>query len=262
MEEKIIKCKGCSKESYDTIPISRVISKLDELFATNDLDAVGRLLEYWEREARNLLDERGLLEILNEEIGYYRRTNDKEKALSAVSEAFELIEKLGFGNSESSGTVYLNGATTMKAFGRAYEAMEYYEKAKNIYLSHLSPNDYRMAAFYNNISSAYIDIGDVGNAENCCYRAIEILEKVDGCNGEIAVTLINLAHMYYKADPCDERIYESVERAYGLLTDKNNVHNGNFAFLCSKCYPSFGFFGYFEFEKEIRELTEKIYAGN
>lgn len=262
MEERIIKCKGCSKESYDTIPISRVISKLDELFATNDLAAVGRLLEYWEREARNLGDGRGLLEILNEEIGYYRRTNDKDKALAAVNEAFELIEKLGFGESESSGTVYLNGATTMKAFGKAVQAMEYYEKSKNIYTRHLSPNDYRMAAFYNNISSAYVDIGDVESAESCCYRAIEILDQVEGCRGEIAVTLVNLAHMYHNADPFDEKIYQSIERAYELLTDESNIHDGNFAFLCSKCHPSFGYFGYFEYEKEIKALTEKIYAGN
>ena len=83
IEDRIIKCKGCSKESYVTIPTARVIAKLDELFSTNDLAAVGRLLEYWEREARNLGDDRGLLEILNEEIGYYRRTAEKDKALAA-----------------------------------------------------------------------------------------------------------------------------------------------------------------------------------
>jgi exodeoxyribonuclease-3 len=60
-------------------------AKLDELFATNDLCAVGRLLEYWEREARNLGDKRGLIEILNEEIGYFRRTAEKEKALSVIA---------------------------------------------------------------------------------------------------------------------------------------------------------------------------------
>ena len=63
-DERIIKCKGCSKDSYEIIPIARIIAKLDELFATNDLAAVGKLLEYWEREARNLGDVRGLLDDL------------------------------------------------------------------------------------------------------------------------------------------------------------------------------------------------------
>lgn len=262
VEDRIIKCEGCSNESYVTIPIARVISKLDELFATNDLASVGRLLEYWEREARCLGDERGLLEILNEEIGYYRRTAEKDKALLAVNEAFALIDKLDCAQIESSGTIYLNGATTMKSFGLAAEAMEYYSKAKAIYEKHISPNDYRMAAFYNNVSSAYVDLGDVLSAEQCCHRAIEILECVGGCDGEIAVTLVNLAHMYHNVDPCDDRIYENVEKAYELLKNERNVHDGNFAFLCSKCYPSFGYFGYFEYEKEIKALTEKIYAGN
>jgi tetratricopeptide (TPR) repeat protein len=262
MEEKIIKCKGCSKESYDIVPIARIISKLDEFFATNDLCAVGRLLEYWEREARNLGDKRGLIEILNEEIGYYRRTSDKEKALAAVKEAFELVDELDCADTESSGTLYLNGATTMKAFGLAAESLEYYKKAKEIYDRHLSPNDYKMAAFYNNISSAYVDLGDVVSAEECCNIAIEILKKHSGCEGEIAVTLINLAHMYHNVDPCDEKIYDNVDKAYQILKSYSGKYDGNFAFLCSKCYPSFGFFGYFEYEMEIRTLTEKIYAGN
>jgi len=262
MEEKIIQCKGCSKESYDTIPTARIIAKLDEHFAKNDLDSVGRLLEYWDREARNLGDFRGLLEILNEKIGYYRRTGDAERALGAVNEAFCIIEQHELGNLLSSGTIYLNGATTMKAFGKAAQAMEYYSKAKSIYDKHLSPNDYKMAAYYNNISSAYVDLGDRDSAINAGICAIEILEKHGDCCGEIAVTLVNLAHIYYSADPCDERVYKNMERAWVLLSSNDNVHDGNFAFLCSKCYPAFAYFGYFEYEKKIKELMEKIYAGN
>ena len=86
-------CTSCSKESYKTIPLSRVFDKLNALFAKNDLDGVGKTLDFWENEARSLNDRRGLLEILNEKIGYFRRTLEKEKALFAVNEAFELIEK-------------------------------------------------------------------------------------------------------------------------------------------------------------------------
>lgn len=261
-DERIIKCKGCSKESYDVIPIARIIAKLDELFSTNDLDAVGKLLEYWEREARNLHDVRGLIEILNEEIGYFRRAQNKERALAAVKEAFELLEENDMNRGDSVGTLYLNGATTMKAFGLASDAMQYYAKAKEIYDQCLSSDDYKMAAYYNNVSSAYVDIGERDNAQNACYRAIEILERRGDCQGEIAVTLVNLAHLYYDADPCDERVYSSMERAWELLTDGKNEHDGNFAFLCSKCYPSFGYFGYFDYEKKLKALTEKIYAGN
>ncbi len=255
-------CSACSKESYNVIPTMRVLEKLDELFAKNDLKAVDKLLEYWEREARNLNDERGLLEILNEEIGYFRRTSESERALNAVKEAFAIIEKLEAEELLSSATIYLNGATAMKAFGKTREAMQYYEKAKRIYQKILQPNDYRLAAYYNNISSAYKDLGDTENAEKACFSALDILKKCGGYLGERAVTHVNLAHIYYDTDPCDERIYENMDKALELLSSKEIAHDGNFAFICSKCYPSFGFFGYFEYEKTLKELSEKIYEGN
>lgn len=242
------------------IPITRVIEKLNSLFAMNDLDSVGRLLDYWETEARNLRDDRGLLEILNEEIGYFRRVGKGDKALNAVNEAFELIERLNVGDTVSSATVYLNGATTMKAFGKAKEAILYYKKTAEIYDRELDEYDYKMAALYNNMSSAFSDIGERAICEECCFKAIEILEHNERCNGEIAVTLVNLAHLYHESDPFDERIYEFMDKAWELLVSNENEQDGNFAFLCSKCAPSFGFFGYFEKEAELKKLTEKIYA--
>lgn len=253
---------SCSNENYNYIPIARITEKLNSLFAINDLDSVGRLLDYWDSEARNLGDKKGLLEILNEEIGYFRRTSDAKKGLAAVYEAFEIIDILGIDNSISSATIYLNGATTMKSFGKAQEAMPYYEKAGNIYERELDPNDYKLAVFYNNISSAYNDLGDRLKCEECCYKAIEILKNNDGCLGEIAVTLINIAHLYHEQDPFDERIEDIINKAWDCLVSDKNILDGNFAFLCSKCYPSFGFFGYFEKEAELKALTEKIYAGN
>ncbi len=257
-----LNCKTCSKESYAKVPVARVIEKLDELFSRNNLSAVGRLLEYWENEARILKDDRGLLEILNEEIGYFRRTGEKEKGIAAVNEAFSLINKNDVSDTVTAGTVYLNGATTMKAFGMAREAMPYYELAREIYVSKLEPNDYKLAAFYNNISSAYKDIGDLKNAEAACYTALEILEGRDGYLGEIAVTLINIAHLYHDQDPLDERIYTLMDKAWESLSSDKNTHDGNFAFICSKCYPSFEYFGYFERLAELKKLTESIYAGN
>ena len=257
-----LNCSSCSKESYKTIPLNRVFDKLNEQFSRNDLPGAGKTLDFWESEARSLGDTRGLLEILNEKIGYYRRTGDEQKGTSAISEAFELIEKQGVGDPISSGTVYLNGATTMKAFGKAEAAMSYYEKAKALYESHLDPKDYRLAALYNNVSSAYKDIGDYISAEMSCFKAIEILDGKEDCLGEIAVSLINVAHIYYDQDPLDERIYEIMDKAWELLKSDKNQLDGDFAFICSKCYPSFGFFGYFEKEAELKALSEKIYEGN
>ncbi len=257
-----IYCDVCSNESYDIVPTARILEKLDRLFEKNDLESVARVLDYWDGEARRLGDLRGLIEILNEKIGYYRRTGDKIRGMVSVKEAFELIEALGLENTESAGTVYLNGATTLKSFGELDMAMQYYEKARGIYENTLFEKDYRLAAFYNNISSAYVDLGEYKKAEESCLRALSILEACGGYLGEMAVTNVNLAHIYYGLDNYDERIYEIMETAWELLMSKENVRDGNFAFICSKCYPSFAFFGYFVYEKTLRELAEKIYEGN
>ena len=255
-------CTTCSKESYDIVPIARVLEKIDSLFQRNDLDGVGRILDYWDSEARRLNDERGLLEILNEKIGFYRRTNEKKFALDAVKEAFALIDKLGLYGLQSTGTIYLNGATTMKAFGETDAAMHYYEKASEIYHSTLPKNDFRLAAFYNNVSSAYKELGEYQLCEESCRKAIAILEKIDGFKGEMAISHINLAHLYYDLDNFDERVYVEMEKAWELLMDKDNKHDGNFAFVCSKCHPSFGYFGYFGYEQKLREIVKEIYEGN
>jgi tetratricopeptide (TPR) repeat protein len=238
------------------------MEKLNSHFSRNELDGAGRLLAYWEQEARNLNDKRGLLEILNEEIGFFRRTANKEKGLAAVDEAIDLLEEDEVCDRISAGTVYLNAATTMKSFGFAADAIEVYAKAKEIYDEYLDKNDYRLAAYYNNISSTYKDLGEIKLAEESCYAAIRILEERDDSYGEIAITLISIAHLYHDADPFDERIEPILDRAWEYLKSEKNILDGDFAFICSKCYPSFGYFGHFQREAELKALTEKLYAGS
>jgi hypothetical protein len=78
----------------------------------------------------------------------------------------------------------------------------------------------------------------------------------------MAVTWINIAHLYYDQDPFDERIYEIMDTAWELLNSPKNMLDGDFAFICSKCYPSFEFFGYFERGAELKALAERLYEGN
>ena len=62
-------CESCSNEPKDKINLARFFAKLDEIFSRGDLAAAGRLIEYWERDARSIGDENGLLYVLNEETG-------------------------------------------------------------------------------------------------------------------------------------------------------------------------------------------------
>ena len=76
------------------VDIERFLKKIDSYFNKNDLDGAGYCLKFWESEARKSSDDRALLTILNEYLGFCRRVNDKEKAISSISECKSLIDKL------------------------------------------------------------------------------------------------------------------------------------------------------------------------
>ncbi len=256
------RCQGCSKENNTRVPIMRVIAKLDECFARNDLDAAVELLEYWNNEAINLADARGRLEILNEQIGIYRRTFSRDKALAAVADALDIIEAEGMQNSLSVGTIYVNIATTLKAFGKTDEAMPYYEKAEQIYDSYKDIPIFQRAALNNNKASALTEIGDFDAAERCYLQAVELLNNDSAYYGEIAVSYVNLAHLYEDMARTDTQILNTMQKAWEYLTKPDIKRDGNYAFVCTKCAPSFGYFGFDEREQYLNSEAEKIYEGN
>ena len=251
---------SCGKPT-GTIPVSRIIEKVDGFFDRNDYEEAGRLLVYWRNEAASLGDARGELAMENELVGYYRKQNDKEKGLASVSRALFLTEKLGQGENASGATVILNCATAYKAFGQPNEAMELYLCAEKIYKKVLSPSDTRFGGLYNNMALALADLGREDEAERAYFAALAIMEKAPDGEAERAITYVNLAHMYEKFGRA-ERISECMEKAYGLLKSQNLPHDGYYAFVLEKCAPSFGYFGNVEAYNEFMKESKRIYAGN
>ncbi len=253
------KCQGCSKENISKVPIIRVIQKLDELFARNDLESAVELLEYWNNEAQNIGDTRGRLEILNEQIGIYRRTFSRDKALDAVSAALKIIDNENLKSNLSTGTIYVNIATTLKAFGKTLEAMPYYDKAQEIYESYSNVPVFQKAALNNNRASAFTELGDFKAAEQCYLAAIDMLKYNTEYFGEIAVSYVNLAHLYEDMARIDTDIFATMEKAWQYLTHPNTSRDGNYAFVCTKCAPSFGYFGLEDKEEFLIKEAERIY---
>lgn len=258
----------CCKEPTGSIPILRIIDKLDSLFAKNDLAEAKRLLEYWEGEARALGDMRGLVEILSEQVGFYRSSGEKEKGLKAAEEAISILDEDDNSDSVANATIYLNCATTMKAFDEVKEAMPYYEKAKDIYERMLPEDDFRLAGFYNNYATALRDLDESREDEaKACYdKAIAILKKLGGFS-EIAVTYVNMAlQVFGKAqesgEDCDDEIDELLGLAYDSLDDESIERDTDYAHTCEKCATVFGFFGYFIQKQELEERAKKIYDSN
>ncbi len=262
----------CSKEPTGYVPIGRVLEKVDALAAQNDREGIERVLSYWEKEARTLGDDKGLLEILSEQIGLYRRSDEEQKGLAAVHEALQLLEEEFEEESVPNATIYLNCATTLKAFRRLDEAMGLYEKARSVYERLLPPTDYKLAGFYNNYATALADLGRQQEAEDCYRKAIAVLKSED-YHPEAAISYVNIAQLkydcYMKAHPDDEALDDATEQAVESCLDDAYAHleaaaqrDGNFASVCAKCAPVFGFFGYFMQKSELEKWADAIYRAN
>ena len=163
-------CPFCTDQFKETPPVhqvnvTRVVEKLDDDFSRNDYAAAERHLRYWIGEAEQGHDDRGLLSLKNELMGLMRKLGRGEEAQKAAGEALALVDRIGFGDTVTAGTTFVNAATVYKAFGRSAEAIPIYEKAAAIYERELSDGDMRLGSLYNNMGLALADLA-VDAAEN------------------------------------------------------------------------------------------------
>ena len=171
------------------IPVTRFIGRLDAAFNRNDMKSARECICFWEAEARRLNDERGLLAVLNEAVGYYRRTNKKTRAMEAMEESLTLVERLGQTNSLSGATVFVNAATTLSFFGSKEEAIGLYGRAASCFEAEEKTECYEYAALLNNRAATLYEIKRYDEAETDWLSAIQILKAVGFHDGEIAVSL-------------------------------------------------------------------------
>lgn len=244
------------------ISVKNFIAELDSYFARENLGGAGQCLLEWRERAVGAGDKSGELTVLNEMIGFYRQTKDEKAGMAAIKDAFLIIDELEIGGEISAATIYLNGATTMKSFGRSSDAMEFYERTFEIYRAKMPEKSPLFAGLYNNMALALQDIKDFGRAEEYFRKAIEITEDLKGSELETAVSCVNLAHLLYDKNNEDEEINSLMERALSILENPAYFGYDKYAFTCRKCAPSFGFFGFFFAEKYLNERADKVYAGS
>ena len=243
------------------IPVRQILEKLDTLFARNDMAQAGRLLDYWRQDALSLRDKQGELTIVSEQMGYFRKTLEKDKALESVSRGLTLIEELDIWDSVSAATIFLNAATTLKAFGKAEDALPLYENTLSIYKANLPREDLRFGGFYNNYALALTDLGRFQEAEEAYLAALDVVLPQEKGRLDGASTYVNMAYLYesWKGEACPE-ILECLQKALEILNDPAIEQNGYFAFVLSKCAPAFSHFGMEDVGNKLSSLSEVIYA--
>ncbi len=240
------------------IPVARIIEKLDECYNKNDMIEASRLLFYWQEEAKVLKDLQGELSIVNELLGHLRKINDVEKGLLAIDKALFLIKNLDAENSVSSATIYLNIATTLKAFGKPNEALPLFDKAFSIYSKDLERNKPYLAGFYNNKALTLVDLKEYDGAIECYNLALDNLKFTDRELVDGAITFVNMAHLY-NALGNKQKTIDCLFSAFDFLNNEQNENNGYYAYVLSKCAPSFRQFGYDKIADDFEKLSRGIY---
>lgn len=261
------------KEDCMRIPVRQVIEELDQILAKNQTEEAEKHLEYWLSKARKGNDRSGELTVLNEMMGLYRSMGKESEGLQAAEEGLELLDQMDLKEGVTAGTTWINAATTWKAFGQAEKALPLYEKAWRVYSGTLDPADYRFAGLSNNMALSYADLGEYAQAGTYYEKAIGIMKKLPQGSMELAVTYVNLACMYdawgHRSDlegeqaappDWDGRIWDCLDKAMEYLDDPDAERDGYYAFTCSKCAGTFGYFGQFRRKKELESRAEEIYS--
>ena len=207
-------------------------------------------------------DQRGLLTVLNEAVGYYRRTQKRTRALEATEECLELVDALGQSETVSGATVYINAATTRSFFGNEKGALALYRRATLCFEAEHRTESYEYAALLNNRAATLYALKRYAEAETDWLAAVAILKRVGSHDGEIAVSLIMLAHLTFDRD---ETAFEQVEalldEAWEYINSDNQPKDGNYAYILRKCAPSLEYFQRPLEAQACRDVANEIYYG-
>ena len=245
-----------------TIPINRFIDQLDSCFNRNDMKGARDCIRFWEGEARRLGDDRGLLTVLNEAVGYYRRNKKKTRALEAMEESLQLVEKLDQAETMSGATIFVNAATTLSFFEREEEALELYARAEKCFAAEQRTETYEYASLLNNRAATLNELKRYDEAEEDWLKAIEILKRVGMHDGEIAISLLMLAHLTYDRDDTAFDTCEAlIDEAWEYINSDDQPKDGNYAYVLKKCAPSFDYFQRPIEAQACRDVAREIYTG-
>ncbi len=246
----------------NTININTLIAELDHLLSKNNYNGARDFLEKWVEISQKQNDSKALFSLCNECIGLYRKIGEKESCYKYCEKALNLLKVLNIENTVTGATAYTNCATAYKAFGESEKSIAFFEKAVALYEALLPENDPKLAGLYNNFALSLVDLKNFEKALQLYEKAIEVLNHNPQFNLEQAVSYLNMANLYEAKNGLEnacEEIDVLLDKAQIVLDEKYSETDGNYAFVCEKCAPTFGYYGRFLYENELKERARVIY---
>ncbi len=208
--------------------VEKFYETLDSYFAKQEMDKVDPFLVASLEQAKEEEDYGAYISVCNEMIGFYRSVSAFEKAYRAAEDVLLLMEELQMEHTEHFATTLLNTATAYRAAGDYAAALRYYKQALQIYDGILTPQDYRYAGLYNNMSILLEKMDE--NEEAIAYgkKALSIIETLEGGEMEMATSVTNLALLHFKVNQ-PETAKELLERALSLFEQKGENTDAHYS---------------------------------
>lgn len=244
------------------IPAGRILEKLDALLSKHEYAEAKKFLQDWLADAQAQGDDRGCLLLSNELMGLCRKLGEEAEAMAYAAGALEQIKKMEIEDTVEAATGYLNCATVYKAFGKAEEGLSLFERTREIYEKYLLATDEKLGGLYNNMALAMVDVQRFEEAQQLYEKALSVMQRIPHKEPEQAITYLNMASLAearYGLEDGEKEIALWVEKAMERLEQGKNQTDGNYAFVCEKCAPVFGYYGYFVYENQLTERYRRIY---
>ena len=257
--------QGKGEAPVRTVPMGRIIEKLDEYLGRDDWAGAERHLDYWLADAISGGDKKGALAIQGERMGLFRKRGRETEALNTTREALQLMEEAGMADTLTGATTYVNIATVYKTFGLADKALPCFEKARQLYESHFDKPDSRLGGLYNNMALALTDLSRYEEARLYYEKALAIMKNIPQGELEMAVTYLNLADLEAAekgSEEAEESIQTLLDKGRAMLDTPSLPRNGYYAYVLTTCAPTFRYYGRFMDAEELEACAQSIYQGN
>ena len=89
-----------------------------------------------------------------------------------------------------------------------------------------------------------------------------ILKKVGFHDGEVAISLVMLAHLTFDRDSASyEKVEALLDEAWAYLNSDNQAKDGNYAYVLRKCAPSFAYFQRPMEAQALRDVAREVNEG-
>ncbi len=173
--------------------LEKILAEYDSMFGKNSLPEIEAYLTGMIVQAHEGGELGILVTLLNEIIGFYRDTTQKEKALQRCEELQTILKEMKLEGRIDYATSLLNVANAYRAFGLLEESLELYRIVEDTYEGQVAPADFMYASLYNNWSLLYQEMKAYEAARDMLEKALSIAEYYEDAVIPQATTKTNLA---------------------------------------------------------------------